>query len=195
MIAWVLMPLGSCSIWFTTRSSARPCEPGQTLPHQRLTCSGLVVASKTSSRGASRTAVMTSSRSDGIDRVTTGLLFTVMLSLLAFQLLQIVIELAHTLLPVLAIALHPVGDIFQWRRLQPAWPPLRLPPLRHQPGPSQHLEVLGDGGQFQMKRLGQLHYRRLPLRDSCQDRPPRGVRQRGKRDAQPIGRHYIFPIG
>src|ERR671931_2721987 len=105
-------------------------------------------------RGASRTEVMTSSVSDGMSSVTTGLLVTVTVLLLLLQDLQIVVELTHTLLPVLPVALDPVGRLFEGRRLQPAGPPLRLPPLADEPGPLQHLQVLRDRGQLQLERPG-----------------------------------------
>src|SRR2546429_7378775 len=141
-------------------------------PHQSLTCSGLVVASKTRRRGASRTLVITSSVSDGVARVTTGLLFTAICFLLVLQLTQVIAQLTHTLFPDLAIALHPIGYVLQRSRLQPAGPPLRLPALGDQAGPAQDLEVLGDGRQLEPERLGPLHHRGFAPGHTGQDRPP-----------------------
>jgi len=50
-------------------------------------------------------------------------------------------------------------------------------------------------GQFQLERLGELEDGGLALGDARQDRPPGRIRQRGKGDAQAIGRHYSFSIG
>src|SRR5262249_43391238 len=109
-------------------------------PHQCGTCSGLVTASKTSLRGASKTRVMTISRSDGIVSVV-GLVFgSAMLFLLCFwssvlrlaalQLAQIFVQPVQALFPVMAIAPHPIGDLLERLRRDPARSPLGVaPPL------------------------------------------------------------------
>jgi hypothetical protein len=99
---------------------------------------------------------------------------------LTLQLLQVVIQPIEALVPELAVPLHPIGDLVQRSRLQPARPPLCLSSLRDQPGSLQHLEVLGDGGQAQGEGLGQLVDRGLALGEPRQDRSPRGIGERRK---------------
>ena len=55
--------------------------------------------------------------------------------------------------------------------------------------------MLGNGRQFELERLGELEDRGLALGDPRQDRSPGRIRQRGKGDAQRIGRHHSFSIG
>src|SRR5688500_4751582 len=87
-------------------------------PHQRFKGSGSVQALKTSSRGASKTRVMTRSRPGPASPTFTTLVIP------PLQLLQIVIQTVEALLPKTAIVLNPVGDLPQGSSLQPAWPRL-----------------------------------------------------------------------
>src|ERR1700674_3952102 len=94
-------------------------------------CSGLVQASKTSRRGASKTRVMTTSRSDGVVNVVTPTLVAVaMMPLLLFHMFQVMIQSCVALVPEAAIELGPLGDRLDRRRLEAAGSPLRLPAAR-----------------------------------------------------------------
>src|SRR5215510_11241309 len=103
--------------------------------------------------------LMTSSRS--ADSPRELLLFPAMLFLLGFQLTvfqlaQVVVQTVEALLPVAAVALHPVGDLLERLRLQPAGPPLRLAPARDQSRVLQYPEVLRNCRKTHLERLGQL---------------------------------------
>src|SRR5215217_8248377 len=97
------------------------------MPHHRLTCSGLLIASKTRCLGASNTRVMTISRSDGVVVLNVSLFaarLTGMLLLLCVHFLQVTVETIEPLFPDVPVSLRPRGNFLQWRRLDPARPPL-----------------------------------------------------------------------
>src|SRR5689334_1005652 len=98
-------------------------------------CSGRLIASNTSRRGASNSRVMRISRSDGVVTAKVSLFFAVpaaMGSLLALQRLQITFEPVEARLPQFAVALGPVGNLFERRRFEATRPPLRLAGARDQ---------------------------------------------------------------
>src|SRR5262249_37149597 len=159
-------------------------------PHQRIKCSGSVHAFQTNSRGASKTRVMTSSRSG--DFAEGSFFLAAMVFLLGFrlsvlrlaflQLAQILVQTVETLLPVAAIAPHPVGDLLERPRRDPAGPPLGVAPPLNQSRLLQHLEVLRDGGKTHLERLGQLPDRRLAFGQTLQDRAPSRIGDGGQCD-------------
>src|SRR5579864_8404100 len=69
---------------------------------------------------------------------------------------QVFIQSTEALLPDSAVALDPVGNVFQSRWLQPARPPLGTPTLRDETGALEDLEVFGDRGQAELEGLGEL---------------------------------------
>src|SRR5258708_34972154 len=89
-------------------ASVQPCGPSQ-----RTRCSGWVIASKTRRRGASKTRVMTISRSVGVVTVRAelvlallaGMLLLLLFQFLLFQLVQIVVQTIEALLPETAVVL------------------------------------------------------------------------------------------
>src|SRR5580700_9864818 len=103
-------------------------------PIHRARCSGSVQHLKTSSRGASKTRSIMSSRS--VCSVTTALLLAAILFLphscsafvLRLKLAQIIVEPVETVLPETTIFLEPVGGVFERGADEPAGPPLRLAP-------------------------------------------------------------------
>src|SRR6266542_5095561 len=132
-------------------------------PHHCATWFGLVHASNTSSRGASMVRVRTSSRSDDAggevvtfeDRFAADpvlRLFAGMFLLLDLKFAEAVLQAVDALFPEPAVLLHPVGDVPQRRRLEPAGPPLRATAACDQAGSLQHLEVLGHGGGRHLER-------------------------------------------
>src|SRR5260370_42150869 len=108
-------------------------------PHQCAMCLGSVHALNTSSRGASKTRVMTSSRCGALVTALFLSLLAAMLLLLLFQLDQIVFQTIEALLPETAVVLHPAGDVLEWTCLQLAGPPLGFAPPPHQARALQHL--------------------------------------------------------
>src|SRR5713101_6696864 len=158
-------------------------------PNQRLTCSGVVMASNTRCRGASNTRVMAISRSDGvvIFRVLSTFASTLLLLLysdfgfgsrrgfhrfLGLQFLQIVVEAIEALIPEPAEVSQPAIDLFERDRRDTARSPLRLAPTRDQAGMFQHLEMFRDRGKAHVEWLGEFRHRRFAERQSRQNRPP-----------------------
>src|SRR5712691_10421876 len=92
-------------------------------PYQRMNCSGSVHARHTSSSGASKTR----STAGPCASVPTGTLsLAVIASLLLLHLLQVYIEPIEALVPEPPVLLHPVVDLFERARLEPARAPLRV---------------------------------------------------------------------
>src|SRR4051794_18251171 len=134
--------------------------------HHRLNDSGLVHASNTMRAGPLMVRVTTSSRSDFRSTVVWFFIGVRSLSLLAFidlllafQLLDHVLQFVEACVPALAVALEP-------RRLllQPAQPQLAGPDatdlLRgHQPGLLQNADMLLHACQGHVKLLGQVRDR------------------------------------
>src|SRR5688572_11874181 len=76
--------------------------------HQRRTCSGLVMASNTSARGASKTRVSRISLSEGRVTFSLPLLLASMAFLLRLQLFEQVVEALEVRFHLVAVALEPV---------------------------------------------------------------------------------------
>src|SRR5271165_1501000 len=108
-------------------------------PHHCPTIIGSVQALNTSSRGASKTGVMTSTRSAGSLAALFPSSLAAMFLLLRFQGAQIFVQSVEALLPESPVVLQPVGDALERARLQPAGPPLRFATARYQPRPLQYL--------------------------------------------------------
>src|SRR5581483_4296559 len=111
--------------------------------------------------------------------------------LLGLELAQIGVEAVEALLPEPAIALEPFVDFLERQRLDAAGPPLRLAAAADQPGALEHLEMLGDGGAADVEWRGELGDRGLPQRQAGEDRPARGVGQRGEGVAKAIRCHWF----
>src|SRR5438105_3044841 len=133
-MVYVHEPPGRKSIWCVVLE--KPLGP-----HQRSSFSAAVQASKTLSRGASNVRETTTSRS----AVSLGLLVAIMSFLL--KCFQIFIQPVEALFPELSIPSYPVRHLLEGFCLEPAGPPLGLPPLLDQPGLVQHLQVLRDAGE------------------------------------------------
>src|SRR5215510_2455235 len=103
--------------------------PSPMIPHQRRMCSGFVMASKTRSRGASKSRVSAISRSDGVLTLNVPLfaaVLTDMSLLLCLQVAQIHIEAIEASFPQRAVPLGPLGDLLQRRRVDSARTPLSV---------------------------------------------------------------------
>src|SRR5437867_12900715 len=118
-------------------------------------CSHELWASKTRSRGALKTRVMTISRSDGVVTVSPLLPLSVIAHLLSssLDLVQVLVQPVVALFPEAPIPLGPLGDLPERPSLEPGGPPLPLPAPRDQPRPLEHLQVLRDGPQAHLERL------------------------------------------
>ena len=180
-------------------------------PSQRLSSSGLVQASKTRLRGASKVRVMAISRSEGVVTCNFPAFFAVLFELFAvsftfcfigrsplslsgltsfllgLQLFEQGVEALVIALPELAVALQPLGCFRERLRLELSRPPLRVTAARNQAGPLQHLEVLGDRRLTDRERLRQLRNRRLTRGEPGKDRPPGRVRERCERSVKAAG--------
>src|SRR5262249_44914614 len=157
-------------------------------PHHCAKRPGSVQALKTRRRGASKTRVMTTSRSSGW--VAAFVLASMSLPLL-FQLVQIVIQAIEALLPETAIVFQPVAGILERARPKPAGPPLRLATAGDQTGALEHLEMLRNGRKAHRERVGQLRDRCLARGEARKDRTPSGIGEGGGSGAQAIRRHAL----
>src|SRR5262245_53549006 len=153
------------------------------MPHQRLTCSGLVMASNTSCRGASNTRVSVISVSDGVVlwKVLLFAALTGMTLLLGFEFLQIRVKSIEACFPDVTVAFGPLGHFLQGRCLDAAWPPLGFASASDKAGSFEHSEVLRDGWKGHVERLGKLSNRPLPGGECGENRSPGRVGKRGKR--------------
>src|SRR3981081_4162435 len=143
-------------------------------PHHCGRSSGSLTPLNTSSRGASKTRVITTSWTPGSMMNSVAVMLAI-LRFLLLQFAQVVIDAIEALFPLVAVALDPVGDVLQPLGVQLARAPLRLPPLRHQPSPLQHLQVLRHSRKTQLEWLSQFHDRRLTDAQPLQDRAPGGI--------------------
>src|SRR6266511_3782440 len=165
-------------------------------PHQCDMCSHEECASNTRSRGASKTRVMTISRSDGVVMVSFLLPLPPIALLLSssLELVQVLVKPVVGLFPEPPVPLGPLGNLLERSRLQAGRPPLPLPAPRDEPGALQHLEVLRDRRQAHLERLRQLGDGSLPRRQSGEDRPARGIRERPEGAVQPFGGLQHSPL-
>src|SRR2546423_135815 len=149
------------SITTASRGMSNPCGPNHC-----ATSSGSVQARKTTSRGASKTRVMTTCWSAVCTAGESGMSG----SFLDFP--EGCVEAADARLPGRATRLQPVRGLRERLGLQPAEAELRRAIACDEPGALQHLQVPGDGRQGHGKRLGELVYGRLAFRETGQDGPP-----------------------
>src|SRR5438093_7896117 len=70
---------------------------------------------------------------------------------LALQFLEVAAQPVEALLPVAPVVLDPLGDVLERICLEPAGPPLRLAAALDQARALEHLAVLGDGGQADLR--------------------------------------------
>jgi hypothetical protein len=138
--------------------------------------------------------------------MTSALLFAGMLLLLglasgldhgcagAFEGGQIIVEAIEGTLPVLAIALDPVRDLFKRSRIETAWAPLSFTAAPDEAGAFEDLEVLGDGGRANGKRLSEFFDRGFAERETGQNGATGGIGKGGEGGAEMV-RHFNSPIG
>lgn len=118
-------------------------------------------ALNTTSRGASKTLVMTMSCRPG--SMMNSVSAMVLPFLVVLDLPDLLIEPIEPVSRDLPVPLDPLGRGLQWCRFETAGPPLCLAAPGDQPGPFEHFEVLGDRLEADGERLGQLIDRRLAL--------------------------------
>src|SRR5437899_12883233 len=125
-----------------------------------------------------------------IQSLRAALLFlAAMLLFLPLQLFQVGIQLVQALFPETAVVLHPVGDLSESARLEPAGPPLRVTAASDQACALEHLQVLGHRGKADIEGLGQVGHRCLARGEARQDRAARGIGQGSKGAAEAVGLH------
>src|SRR5688500_13817488 len=104
----------------------------------------------------------------------------------SLDLFQISIETTEAFFPEASIRFHPVVDILEWSRLEPARSPLRLAAAHYETRVLENLQVLRDRRKAHVERFREIVHRCLALRQPCEDCSPRGIGQRRKRRAQVI---------
>src|SRR6478672_11402692 len=155
-------------------------------------CSGLVIASNTRARGASKRRVRQMSVSDVGVTVKVSLfaaVLTGMFRLLRLEFLEVGVEAVEAAFPDLPIALGPFGDVLERRGLEAARSELGFASARDEPGTFEHTEVLGDRGHGHAERSSELRDGALPGHESGENRAPCGIGEGGERGAESIGRH------
>src|ERR1039458_5149642 len=94
-------------------------------------------------------------------------------------------EAIQTALPDLAILLQPVRRVAQGGTLDPGWTKLGRAPARDEPGPLEHLQMLGDRLHADGERIGELVHRDLAvLREPREDCATRRVGQGRERRSE-----------
>src|SRR5258708_6427240 len=114
-----------------------------------------------------------------------------MCRVLSLQFVQIGLQTVEALLPETAVVLQPIRGILERRRIEAARAPLRVSAAADEPGALQHLEMLRDGRQTQVERLGQRGDRCLARDQSRQNGAPGRVGERGESAAELIGHSYF----
>src|SRR4051794_29647108 len=149
-------------------------------PHHSLMCSGLLIASQTRSRDASNRRVIRISTSEGVvmEKLPLFAMWLPDMSLLLrFEFLQIGLETIQTLLPHRAIVFGPFGDFLDACGLQPARPPLRLPPTCDESRAFENTQMLRNGRHAHVKRLGQFGDGAFAVDESRENRAAGGIGQ------------------
>ncbi len=162
-------------------------------PNHWQKASASVHAANTASRVASRTRTRTISRSRA--HVVGSVMVRVLLMASPMSVgcgsvrcaPEVRIEPVETVVPRSSCVLGPCGDLDQRLRPQPAWPPLSISAATDQTRPLEDLQMTGDGRETDRERLGQLEHSCLTVGQPTHDRAPRGVRQGGEDDVEPIG--------
>src|SRR5262245_50885992 len=152
-------------------------------------CSGLVKASKTSRRGAPKTRVRTMVGFPGSATSSSVLAGTFLL--LPLHLLQMDVQAFEALFPESPVALHPVGDLLEPVCLEPAGPALRIASTHDQAGALEHAEMLGDGRQAHVERLGELGDRSRTRGQAGQNRTPGGIGEGSESGVEMISAHGL----
>jgi hypothetical protein len=97
---------------------------------------------------------------------------TLVSCLLSFDALDLLVEPLEPVAPDLAVPLDPIGRLFQWRHLETAGSPLCLAAASDQPGPLEHLEVLGNRLETDRERPRQLIDRGFTFGQPGENRTP-----------------------
>src|SRR5260370_32997261 len=126
-------------------------------PCQCCRCSAFVHASKTSSRGASKRRVITSSCALE-DSLVLALLAAMFLLFPYFFLhfAQIIVQTIETPGPEPPIVLHPIGNVPQRARREAPGPPLATSSPRNQSRAPPHRQRRGDTGQADLDSPSEL---------------------------------------
>src|SRR5439155_15075274 len=103
--------------------------------------------------------------------------------------LQALVESIETLLPERTVLLEPLGGLAEPRSMQTRRPQLRRTPTGDQPGPLEHLEVLGHRLNGDGERLGELVHRCFSVCEACEDRTTGRVGKSGKRVCELVDGH------
>src|SRR6185437_2911160 len=129
-------------------------------PQKWVRCSGVIMQRKTSSRGASKTLVRFSSAGAAWWLVMICRLLARcgrrLMDVALLDVAQVRVELVEPLGPGAPAGLDPAERRVERGGLEVARPVLGVPGPRDQPGPLEHLEVLGDARKRHVERHGQL---------------------------------------
>src|SRR5277367_2887411 len=189
-----LIPISFPSPWRQTKRVAPPTRKSisQTASrqssgpyNQRFTSSGLLQASKTRCRGASKMRVIVISRSLGVVTFSVPLFFIGALPhcastffLLRFQLLQHAIQPLEIGFPNAPVPFDPDLQLFQWRRAQRINPALRVHANIHQSRVAEHAQMFRDLRLAQTQALDHIAHGARPFAQQFDDLKAIGLSQR-----------------
>src|SRR5260370_14015307 len=110
------------------------------------------------------------------------------------QPLEVELHLIEAQIPELPELLHIGAGLAERRGPETAGSPLGILAPHHQPGPLQHLEVLGDRGLRHAEWLGQRSDRENSRPEAIEHGPARRVRQGAEDGAQPVGGSQLSTV-
>src|SRR5512133_4060271 len=166
------------------RTSIETVESGtshSTPPNQSAKQAGSVHSRHTRSRAAARTRVVVKPPvPNGAGSVICS---------------QPFVHAVEASLPEGAVVIEPFGRVLQRHRAQARGAQLRGAPPFDQAGALEHAQVLADRLGAHRERRRQLVDGGLALHEAREDRPPRGIGERGERRAELVDGHGAKPSG
>src|SRR5262245_16256962 len=157
-------------------------------PHHCARCSGLVDASQTNRRGASKRRLMTIV---GFPGSIATLVFPVTFRLLCLHLVQVGVEAFERLLPEAAVLARPDRDLFQRLRVESADAEAPVASLLNQPRPLEVGEVLRHRLLRHAEGPREVRDRRRSARQTLEDRTASRICDGGQCCAQRIHNHMV----
>lgn len=106
--------------------------------------------------------------------------------LFGLELFEQRIEALIVLFEDFPVVFDPVHGLIQSFGFQSAGTPLRIAANRNESGALEHFQVLGDGGLAHLEGLGELHHRRFPGREPCEDGAASRVGEGGEGEVEAL---------
>src|SRR5262245_51473551 len=143
-----------------------------------------------SRRGASRTRVMRTSRSDRVVRVVMPACFAVAMFLLLLHLLNVLFEAVEACIPETPIVFRPIDDLLQRRRCEAAGAALCVAGAGDEPCPFEDAEMFGDCGSAHLEWRAELLHGGVAVGQTGENRASGRIREGSERNAEFVGRRH-----